>query len=202
MKTENKHLDDYIDSLESNGEKVTNSAKLKEWDLILNEVCDNVYSWPLLTKHFCNHIICQAEKYGNWTEGRHEFYPTHDMTLDTIGLQDEYCEILKEYVYPAAIHKWNLEGKTWKNLNFENFIIKYLPDKQSHLSLHHDNSRVTAVVALNDEFEGGGTYFERQKALHKNPVGHVSIHPGSITHRHGARPITSGVRYILVTFSN
>tara|TARA_B100000676_G_scaffold97698_1_gene97742 strand:+ start:47 stop:610 length:564 start_codon:yes stop_codon:yes gene_type:complete len=183
-------------------ETLTSSARLKEWDLILDEVCPDVYSWPLLTKEFCNHIIIEAETKGEWTEKRHEFYPTHDMTLDRIDLQDYYCEILKEYVYPAAIHKWNLEGKTWKHLKFENFIIKYIPTNQCHLSLHHDHSKITSIVSLNENFDGGGTYFERQKFLLKNQTGHVSIHPGNITHRHGARPIENGVRYVLVTFSN
>ena len=182
--------------------KLTNSARLKEWDLVIDEVCGDVYSWPLLTKEFCNHLIIQAETRGQWTERRHEFYPTYDMTLDAIDMQEDYCEILKEYVYPAAIHKWKLEGETWNNLKFENFIIKYLPENQSHLSLHHDYSKITSIVSLNQEFNGGGTYFERQKFLLKNPTGYVSIHPGSITHRHGARPITDGVRYMLVTFTN
>ena len=202
MKTKNEHLKKYVLMLMNKENKLTNSCKLKEWDLILNEVCDDIYSWPLLTEQFCNHIISQAEQYGNWTEGRHEFYPTHDMTLETVGLQDEYCEILKEYVYPAAIHKWSLEGKSWRDLSFENFIIKYTPEHQSHLSLHHDHSKITSIVTLNEDFIGGGTYFERQKFLLKTPTGHVSIHPGNITHRHGARPITGGVRYVLVTFSN
>ena len=202
MNTENQHLEKYVQMLTNKENKLTNSSKLKEWDLILDEVCDDIYSWPLLTEEFCNHIISQAEQYGNWTERRHEFYPTYDMTLETIGLQDEYCEILKDYVYPAAIHKWNLEGKSWRELSFENFIIKYTPEQQSHLSLHHDHSKITSIVSLNEDFIGGGTYFERQKFLLKNSTGHVSIHPGNITHRHGARPITSGVRYVLVTFSN
>ena len=60
----------------------------------------------------------------------------------------------------------------------------------------------TSDPSLNENFDGGGTYFERQKFLLKNQTGHVSIHPGNITHRHGARPIENGVRYVLVTFSN
>ena len=202
MKTED-FLQKYTESLiECPEEKIHNSSRLKEWDLILDEVSENIYSWPLLNDWFCKDIITIAESSGKWTQGRHEFYPTNDMLLSDIDLDDLYSDILKEYVYPAAIHKWNLEGKTWQELKFENFIIKYLPDQQSHLSLHHDHSKITSIVSLNEDFKGGGTYFERQKFLLKNPTGHVSIHPGNITHRHGARPITNGIRYVLVTFSN
>tara|TARA_Y100001963_G_C6748228_1_gene432705 strand:+ start:1067 stop:1675 length:609 start_codon:yes stop_codon:yes gene_type:complete len=202
MKTED-YLEKYVNSLiEEKRSKIHESGTLKEWDLIIDEVAENIYSWPLLSPWFCEDIINAAECSGKWTEGRHDFYPTNDMLLTQIGLNDIYSEILKEYVYPAAIHKWKLEGKTWNELSFENFIIKYLPNQQSHLSLHHDSSKITSIVTLNENFKGGGTYFERQKFLLKNPTGHVSIHPGNITHRHGARPITEGVRYVLVTFSN
>ena len=38
------------------------------------------------------------------------------------------------------------------------------------------------------------------KKLVKEKQGYVSIHPGNITHRHGARATTKGKRYILVSF--
>tara|TARA_Y100000310_G_C20678233_1_gene814327 strand:+ start:536 stop:1111 length:576 start_codon:yes stop_codon:yes gene_type:complete len=183
-------------------EKLTKSALSKEWDLIIDEAADDIYTWPLFNADFCYQIIATAEECNEWRSDRHEFYPTTDMNLDVLGVNEKYNEILREYVYPAAIHKYNLEGKTWKNLSFENFIVRYLPDEQSYLSLHHDNSKVTAITTLNSEYKGGGTFFEKQKVLLKNQTGNVSIHPGNITHRHGARPITQGVRYIVVTFSN
>ena len=138
---------------------------------------------------------------GQWQSNRHDSYPTTDLLLDSFSFNEEYSSILNEYVYPAGIHKWNLEGKSWKELKFENFIVKYTPENQYHLSLHHDSSKITSILTLNDEFTGGGTFFERQKFLLQNRTGHISIHPGSITHRHGARPIESGVRYVIVTFS-
>ena len=82
----------------------------------------------------------------------------------------------------------------------ENFIIKYEDKGQAALELHHDSSEFTCLTALNDEFEGGGTWFHNQKMLAKNPTGGMTLHPGSITHLHGGRPITSGVRYIIVSF--
>jgi len=57
------------------------------------------------------------------------------------------------------------------------------------------------VVKLNDEFEGGGTWFPKYKIL-SNPkrVGTATLHPGMVTHLHGARPIYAGKRYICVSF--
>ena len=104
---------------------------------------------------------------------------------------------------PMCIHIWKLEGEGWDNLYAENFLAKYIPEAQGHLSFHHDMSDITALVNLSDpntEYDGGGTYFDRAKALHRGDQGYVSVHPGRVSHRHGARPITSGSRYILVSF--
>ena len=50
------------------------------------------------------------------------------------------------------------------------------------------------------EYEGGGTWFRRQKKLIKNNIGYATLHPGNITHKHGARAVTKGTRYIIVSF--
>jgi hypothetical protein len=99
-------------------------------------------------------------------------------------------------------HKWALEGKTWDDLSSENFMIKYDSDVQGHLSLHHDHGSISCVLALNDDFKGGGTYFWRQKKLHNGAIGHISVHPSVITHRHGGRPVEEGQRFIIVSFCN
>ena len=111
-------------------------------------------------------------------------------------------EVLREYVMSLSIYMWALEGDGWDNLNSENFLAKYTPNAQGHLSIHHDSSDITALVQLSDldEYEGGGTWFRRQKQLLKNPIGYVTIHPGNITHKHGARAVTDGTRYIIVSF--
>ena len=81
----------------------------------------------------------------------------------------------------------------------ENFIIKYTTETQSFLDIHHDMSDYSINVALNDDFEGGGTVYPIQKCHIKTDVGYGLIHP-SITHPHGSKPITSGVRYVLISF--
>lgn len=54
----------------------------------------------------------------------------------------------------------------------------------------------------NDDFTGGGTYLPKYN-LTVNPrkKGNAIAHPGMITHKHGGRPVDSGTRYILVTFT-
>jgi GR25 family glycosyltransferase involved in LPS biosynthesis/glycosyltransferase involved in cell wall biosynthesis len=176
------------------------SAKTKQWDLICDENIPDVFSYPLFTQEFCSLVIEEANNLNEWTKERHDNYPTTDILLESIGLDKIYSQVLREFVYPCAIHKWKLEGGPWPDLSSENFMIKYDEDVQGHLALHHDAGLISCVLTLNKDFEGGGTWFWRQQKVHKGNIGEISIHPAKITHRHGGRPISKGERYIIVSF--
>ena len=180
---------------------VNPSIAKHEFDLMVDDLGDNIYEFPLFTEKFCREAVALSEALDKWTVDRHEFYPTNDVLLQDIGLQDIYHRVLREMVYPLCIHLWTLEGKGWDNMFSENFLARYTTDRQSHLSLHHDFSHITMVVKLNDEFDGGGTWFPKYNKL-SNPerVGTATLHPGMVTHLHGARPIYAGRRYICVSF--
>jgi GR25 family glycosyltransferase involved in LPS biosynthesis len=172
-----------------------------EYDLLVDEPLVNCYEFPFFTKEFCDEAIVLAET-KEWTKDRHEFYPTTDNLLEVLGLGEIYTRLLNEFVRPLAIWAYGLEGRSWDVLTDESFIIRYKADEQSHLSLHHDYSNLTTLVNLNPgEFEGGGTYFPKYKVL-SNPkqIGTMTLHPGNITHKHGARPVLSGTRYVIVSF--
>jgi hypothetical protein len=181
---------------------LTYSVRTKEWDLITDEPFDNCFTFPLFTEDFCRMIREEAENCKCWTTDRHDNYPTTDMLISMIGMDEIYNDVLKEYIMQFSIYMWALEGKGWDSLRSENFLAKYVPNAQGHLSIHHDMSDITCLVQLSaeDEYEGGGTYFRRQKQLVKCPIGYCTIHPGNITHKHGARAVTKGTRYIVVSF--
>lgn len=176
------------------------SALSKDYDLVLDEPITDVITFPLFNKRFCREIILLLNAQDKWVTGRHQYYPTVDVLLSSVGLDELYTKVLKEFVYPAAIHFWKLEGQRYPNLVPENFAIKYTPATQGHLNMHHDDGTFSTVLALNDEFTGGGTHFYRQGKTHKGEIGHIAIHPSQITHRHGGRPIEDGERYIIVSF--
>jgi len=170
-----------------------------EYDLLIDDLGNNILEFPLFTDKFCKDVIALAEQENKWTIDRHEFYPTNDVLLPELGLDEIYNKVIDDVIKPLCIHYWKLEG--WNSVKSENFMARYTTDRQSHLSLHHDFSHITMVVKLNDEFEGGGTWFPKYNTL-SNPkrVGTATLHPGMITHLHGARPIYAGKRYICVSF--
>ena len=78
-------------------------------------------------------------------------------------------------------------------------LLKY---NSSHprTDVHIDNGILAITVAMTpqDEYSGGGTFFEHMpKPLHMD-VGHVTMRPGSV--RHGGHKVTKGTRYILGAF--
>ena len=86
------------------------------------------------------------------------------------------------------------------------FIAKYTPETQGHLKLHTDGDHVmyTINILLSDNFEGGGTFFVGDQKFHGKLIqpnkGDLLMHPGNRKYQHGSRPVTSGTRYILVSF--
>ena len=173
----------------------------QKYDLIIDEPATHVYLFPLFTKRFCKELIQLSEQH-EWTTDRHEFYPTTDNLMETLGMKDIYNKVINDYVRPLAIDRFELEGHSWDHLTDESFVIRYKADEQPHLDIHHDHSNITTLVNLNPgEFKGGGTWFPKYKYL-ANPteIGVCTLHPGNITHKHGARPVTEGTRYVAVSF--
>tara|TARA_R110002153_G_scaffold169014_2_gene321804 strand:+ start:755 stop:2155 length:1401 start_codon:yes stop_codon:yes gene_type:complete len=173
----------------------------KQYDLIIDEPTYHVYTFPFFTKEFCKELIELGES-KEWVNNRHEFYPTTDNLLEVLGMDVIYNRIINEHIQPLAKHVYQLEGTTWDGLRDESFIVRYKPEEQAHLGLHHDSSNITTLVNLNvGEFKGGGTYFNKTKTLiNPNESGIMTLHPGNITHKHGARPVTEGTRYVVVSF--
>lgn len=172
-----------------------------DYELMADELGPNIIEFPLFTERFCEEMIQLAETNGEWTVGRHEFYPTNDMLMEHLGMKEIYTRVIREFVAPLATWYFTLQGEGWDTVEDETFIIRYKPDLQGQLSVHHDYSSYTIGVKLNDEFEGGGTFFPKYgvNAIPKRN-GNAFLHPGMITHRHGGRPVYSGTRYINVSF--
>jgi len=184
---------------------LSNAIQTKNWELVVRDLGDEVYTVNAIKPDWCSELIELADKENRWTENRHDFYPTQDILLSDLdsSIFKAYDNMLREYIMPMANHIWQTEGKAWQpaNMTHETFLIRYDLDKQSYLDLHHDHADYTALLTLNTDFEGGGTYFNRQKKLVKadNP-GIMTIHPATLTHKHGGVPIENGNRYIMVSF--
>lgn len=176
------------------------------------ELCNDIYNFPLFSQIFCSELISEVEKYGKWSRGHDEHYdsrlgenyyenvPTVDVQLFEINFSKHWDKIVEMYIAPMA--KILYYSYVTKGVHLA-FVVKYHIDNQSSLAPHHDASVYTVNIALNSEYEGGGCRFIKQNYVLKNQEpGMCCMHPGRLTAYHEGLPVMAGVRYILVSFIN
>ena len=152
-------------------------------------------------------VIAESEQWahaaGGWTSKRHFNHPTTDIPLAELPATREWFNdwCLREgYPFLAASFGEALPNPRALRVA-DAFVVKYnASGGQTSLSTHRDGSVLSFNIALNErcEYEGGGTWFagiDRAFAIEK---GHVLAHMSGMLH--GGHPITSGTRYILVSF--
>jgi len=154
----------------------------------------------LLLKDNCDKIINEADDYGNkngWTTTRHSEYPTYDNQITTDWKCYVYIEnICKQKIYSKIAEMYNIDSNDI-GIN-ELFIAKYDMKHKQELDAHRDGSEFSFIIALNDNFTGGGTYFVDTKK-------HISLEKGdclvfSGQNKHKGVKIKSGTRYIIAGF--
>ena len=178
------------------------------------DICNDIYRQkPLytthkvirqfLTKEQCNEIIYEGEHYGyihGWTTQRHDDYPTTDNLIENNWNCHSFLkQKIESELYPQFEKLYQL---TPNKLKIEEiFIAKYDGDTkqaQKDLEYHEDGSEFSFIVALNDDYVGGGTHFSKENKTIHLKTGDVVIFCGQT--RHGGIPVTKGTRYILPGF--
>ena len=86
----------------------------------------------------------------------------------------------------------------WEAFNF----IKYGPGQ--HFQTHSDHGYsyicvLSSVGYVNDDYEGGELYFDKIGVKIKPKAGDLYLFPSSYIYSHAAMPVTSGVKYSVVT---
>lgn len=185
-------------------------------NMTIQQLCDNIYNFQLFNEQFCKDIIQIAESYGKWYkvdsdnkdsrlgDNYYENVPTVDIHLFEISMQKPWEKIVELYIAPVVSYLYDNYKTIGINMSF---IVKYDTINQKSLQPHHDASTYTVNVALNAgngiDYDGGGCRFIRQNYVLKNQnPGMCCIHPGRLTAYHEGLPVTSGKRYILVSFVN
>ncbi|MCX5577039.1 2OG-Fe(II) oxygenase [Kaistia terrae] len=150
----------------------------------------------------CRKLIAMAEDYGEWKSMYGDKFPAQELRLRTLDINlfnklevhfaNDLNKIIEKYWWPMRMICLR-----------DAFIIKYSPDTQASLSCHTDASMVSGIVKLNDDYEGGDTWFHRQQYSTKYaPVGKMVLWPGQVTHGHEGREVTAGTKYSLVIWTS
>lgn len=183
--------------------------KLDEGFRSQSSVCEDLYQRgknkkytviPLLSKSMCKQILQEGIDYAKkhkWTTKRHDDYPTTDNNIDESWKNFDFIDQhVRSRVFGEIAKMYNVP-KDKLGVN-EYFIVKYEPTKQASLETHQDGSEFSFILALNDDYEGGGTYFPDIDKHISLKTGECLVFSGQ--NRHQGQPITKGKRFILTGF--
>jgi hypothetical protein len=99
------------------------------------------------------------------------------------------------------MNKLNNKSKQMKESEIDWFqIVKWPPSngQRLHFDLHSSRTTLSSIVYLNNDFEGGETYFE-DGTIFKPKPGRALYFDGNY-HKHGVKPINKGTRYTVATW--
>ena len=155
---------------------------------------------PYECKYYLNSLIKDVEKRGGYDLDRHANYPTTDK--EVTGDWEAAPAIKKlwhEKIKIQLSKLFNIRDLSLINVTEIFFVrYKYAKNMQKSLEPHKDGSEMSFIIALNDEYTGGGTNFIKTDRTVKLKLGECLIFSGKELHQ--GLPITSGSRYILTGF--
>jgi len=164
----------------------------------VEEPAPNIISFPFLTPEYCAELIEVCESIGKFSHRPGDKYPAPEIDLKDLSPYTNTAHIqnIEKHILPIATSVWQYPVVWLASA----FVVKHSMDGQiGNPGWHHDGmADVSLSVQLNDDFDDGGVYFEKQKfAAGPLPIGHAILFPSSVTHRHTALNITRGTRYSL-----
>ncbi|MFE3548221.1 hypothetical protein ACFXN2_06085 [Streptomyces kronopolitis] len=161
----------------------------------------DIIAIDFLTPEDCTKLLHMAEAQGQWKAMPGDNFPGQEMRIRALDvhLYNRLETHFRLHINPILTKYW--APMTMHGLR-DVFIIKYSPGSQRSLACHVDASLVSGIVKLNDDYEGGDTYFYRQGYSTKDlAVGKMALWPGQVTHGHEGREVTSGTKYALVIWT-
>jgi hypothetical protein len=174
----------YIDTLESNlsqNKKYNwSEAKVTNSDVAINKARD-----------------CVDFKYKQENLG-----PRDETNAELIDLHQEIYEKLKMCIDDYARY-WGIEVVYYEAFNF----VKY-EGEGTHFNIHADhgpayNCTVSAVIYINDDYEGGEIKFPRlDNYVHTPRVGDIAVFPSNYIYEHASLPMKSGTKYCVVIMTD
>jgi hypothetical protein len=98
---------------------------------------------------------------------------------------------------------WEISINHYAPLNF----VKY-SNSNNYFGLHIDHGpstvrTVSAILYLNDDYEGGDLHFPRIDGLNIKPeTGDIIVFPSTYTYQHESIPLLQGTKYVVLAFTD
>jgi len=160
------------------------------------EVTNDIIITPLWSEEFCKEMCDISEFYKDRFIQDSYTADLHWWKISGLLFAD-YALHYKKGILP-------LLGKVYEGIHFTGITSPYIVRHKVGQStkLHHDISKVTLSVKLNNDYTGGEIQFPRQRFTNKDiPVGYGLFWPGYVTHPHKVTEVISGTKYTVVGFT-
>jgi hypothetical protein len=164
----------------------------------------------VLSKEDCEYLIGCANRLDVWENGGNEFWDNRVINYYTIlSLDKKAASIMLD-----ANIKCGKKIKDLFNLKDNIYsdtlqVIRWFPemeqpphaDDMSNTEVKgFDHREFGSILYLNDNYDGGHTYYPNYNFEITPKSGSLAIHPGDPEHLHGVTKITNGMRYTIASF--
>ena len=128
--------------------------------------------------------------------------PRNEQNSDLLDLHEEIYQKLKFCIDNYAQY-WGINVVYYEAFNF----VKY-EGEGTHFNIHADhgpayNCTVSAVIYINDDYEGGDLKFPRlDNLVYKPKAGDIAVFPSNYIYEHASLPMVSGTKYCVVVMTD
>jgi hypothetical protein len=160
------------------------------------------YKWADATVTNSPNPIKKARDCVDFKYKQEDLGPKDETNSELIDLHEEVYQKLK-YCIDDYARYWGISVVYYEAFNF----VKY-EGEGTHFNIHADhgpayNCTVSAVIYINDDYEGGEIRFPRlDNYTHKPKVGDIAIFPSNYIYEHASLPMKTGTKYCVVVMTD
>lgn len=160
------------------------------------------YKWSEATVTNSTTPIKKARDCVDFKYKQENLGPRDEHNGELIDLHEEIYQKLKLCIDDYAKY-WGINVIYYEAFNF----VKY-EGQGKHFNIHADhgpayNTTVSAVIYINDDYEGGEIKFPRLDGYTLTPkIGDIAIFPSNYIYEHASLPMQSGTKYCVVVMTD
>ena len=160
------------------------------------------YKWADATVTNSPNPIKKARDCVDFKYKQENLGPKDETNSELIDLHEEIYQNLKLCIDDYAKY-WGISIVYYEAFNF----VKY-EGEGTHFNIHADhgpayNCTVSAVIYINEDYEGGELKFPRlDNLVYKPKVGDIVLCPSNYIYEHASLPMKSGTKYCVVVMTD
>jgi len=163
-----------------------------------------------LSKEDAEYLIQKANESNLWESGGNEFWDNRVINYARLKNFDKESAIIlldanircgqrikEEFDLDVPVYSDTLQ------------VIRWFPGMEQHPHaddmsntdiVGFDHRAFGSIIYLNDNYDGGHTYYPNYNFDITPKVGTLAVHPGDPEHLHGVTKIENGIRYTIASF--